>query len=105
MRHDFAGNIRELENIIEYGFVICHGSVIQTDHLPAELLGGGEPSDGFQMSAANPIAESVDERGRIIAALKQHRGNMTRAAGELGIHRTTLWRKLTRYQIDSDTLE
>ena len=38
MRHDFSGNIRELENIIEYAFAVCHGRIIEMKHLPHELL-------------------------------------------------------------------
>ncbi|MFH1372195.1 MAG: sigma 54-interacting transcriptional regulator [bacterium] len=99
MQHDFPGNIRELENIIEYGFVVCHGSIIQKEHLPVEMLSGGEFPEKPKISADNPIAESIDERSRIVSTLRRHGGNMTLAAKELGIHRTTLWRKLKRYQI------
>lgn len=99
MQHDFLGNIRELENIIEYGFVICHGSIIQKEHLPAELLVPGDSSLPRRPVTADPITESIDEKSRIMAALLQHQNNMTMAAKELQIHRTTLWRKLKRYQI------
>jgi len=99
MQHDFLGNIRELENIIEYGFVICHGSIIQKEHLPAELLVSGDSSLPRRPATADPITESIDEKSRIMAALLQHPNNMTMAAKELQIHRTTLWRKLKRYQI------
>ncbi|MBU8933175.1 MAG: sigma 54-interacting transcriptional regulator [candidate division Zixibacteria bacterium] len=102
MQHDYAGNIRELENIVEYGFVVCHGSIIQKEHLPTELLTGTESPSQPSISVSNPIAESIDERNRIISALRHHGGNMTAAAATLGIHRTTLWRKLKRYQITSD---
>ncbi|OFW41425.1 MAG: Fis family transcriptional regulator, partial [Acidobacteria bacterium RIFCSPLOWO2_12_FULL_67_14b] len=40
MRHDFPGNARELENIIEYGFVLCHNRLIDIAHLPEELQAG-----------------------------------------------------------------
>ena len=39
MQHDFPGNIRELENIIEHGFVLCRGRVITLEHLPRDLQG------------------------------------------------------------------
>ena len=38
MSYDFPGNIRELENIIEHGFVLCRGSIIKREHLPPELI-------------------------------------------------------------------
>ncbi len=97
MRHDFPGNIRELENIIEYCFVVCHGSVIHTEHLPTELS-----SDSFYIekkSLSTPVSEAIDEESRIKSALKKHGGNRTRAAKELGIDRTTLWRKMKRFDI------
>lgn len=100
MRHDFPGNIRELENIIEYGFVICHGTIIQREHLPAELLGTGSPAGGD--NDATPITRTIDEHERLLSALKKHNGNLGRAADDLQIHRTTLWRKIKRHRIDPD---
>ena len=101
MQHDFPGNIRELENIIEYGFVVCHGSIIQTEHLPAELL---DPSLQKAEPNGDPVSKSIDERTRLVQAIRSRGGNLSSAARDLGIHRTTLWRKLKRYQIDPDSL-
>jgi len=103
MQHDFPGNIRELENIIEYGFVICHGSVIQKEHLPTELLAAGE-ADAAGSSGTFSPPPPADERGRLIEVIKRNRGNMSAAAREMGMHRTTLWRKLRRYGISEDLL-
>ena len=101
MDYDFPGNIRELENIIEHGFVLCHGNVIQLDHLPSEL---NEPQ--FQSrSLATPVARAITEKERLEAALERHRGRIGAAADELGIHRTTLWRRLKRYGIAPDSFK
>lgn len=105
MNHEFPGNVRELENIIEYGFVVCHGSVIEPGHLPAELLGeidavGNEPS---RPSVALP-PEKVDRSERLIKALRQAEGKVSRAAQLLGVHRTTLWRQLKKHGIDPTNL-
>ncbi len=100
MRHDFPGNIRELENIIEYGFVVCKGSIIQKEHLPAELLHHFQEDQEKLLPTGSPIAEKTEEFTRIMAALKNSDGALSKAADELGIHRTTLWRKLKRYGID-----
>ncbi|MBD3258777.1 sigma-54-dependent Fis family transcriptional regulator, partial [candidate division GN15 bacterium] len=101
MNHDFPGNVRELENVIEYAFVVCHGRIIQTEHLPAEL----QPSEDAEAPApaANPISQAVDERSRLTAALRKYHGNQTKAARELGINRTTLWRKMKRYGVTSES--
>lgn len=99
MRYEFPGNVRELENIIEYGFVVCHGSVIQREHLPLELLNDlASPLP----AASNPAlgsAETTDDR-RLLDALRQAGGKVTDAARLLGIHRTTLWRQLKKHNID-----
>ncbi|MBD3233355.1 MAG: Fis family transcriptional regulator, partial [candidate division Zixibacteria bacterium] len=104
MRHDFPGNIRELENIIEYGFVICRGSIIQKEHLPEEMY-KSEPDDGPEaVSQSLPISREIDEYTRILETLKNKNGSISGAAKELGIHRTTLWRKLKRYNINANSL-
>ena len=94
MRHDFPGNVRELENIIEHAFVLCRGGLIETGHLPAEF----RPSpQAAQVSASATLAEA--EKQRILGALERHGGNRAAVARELGIHKTTLWRKLKKYGV------
>jgi len=100
MRYDFPGNIRELENIIEHGFVLCRGSIIQKEHLPPELLQADIEKRISLPIESTPITRSIDEQTRILAALKNNNNAFNRAAAELGIHRTTLWRKIRRYGID-----
>ncbi len=100
MRYDFPGNVRELENIIEYAFVVCHGSIIQKDHLPAELNHAPEAARVTVNSQQDPLMAAVDEENKIKSALEKHKGNQTRAAQELGMDRSTLWRKLKKYNID-----
>jgi len=98
MRQNFEGNVRELENIIEYCFVVCHGSIIQREHLPSELCDIQPQSPAPRAARAkDPLSEAADERSRIQLALEKHSGNRTLAARELGIDRTTLWRKLKRF--------
>lgn len=99
MNHDFPGNVRELENIIEYAFVVCHGSIIQNEHLPAELLADAG-SKSSARGTADPVTRAVTEKDRIEAALRDSRGNQSQAARALGIDRSTLWRKLKRFGID-----
>lgn len=93
MRHDWPGNIRELENAIEHAFILSRTGIISRSHLPEGLRAGsaGVPA---------PSAEAGDlrraEAALIRAALERHGGNRSAAARELGIHKTTLWRKLKR---------
>jgi PAS domain S-box-containing protein len=92
MNYDYPGNIRELENIIEHAFVLCHGSTIQFAHLPPELLKeareSGDPQSPFESKLKDRERELIQQ------TLKKYHGNRTLTAKELGIHPTTLWRKL-----------
>jgi len=100
MRHGFPGNIRELENIIEYGFVVCRGSIIQTSHLPGELTRSTSDSNTEPDQYSTPITETIKAETLIKETLSQTGGNITEAAKKLGIHRTTLWRRLKQFDLD-----
>jgi len=93
MKHDYPGNIRELENYIEYAFVLCHGDYIETYHLPNEIM--NKPIK--ENSSTPPLVKA--EVNTIIDALKISKGNKSKAAAQLGIHPTTLWRKMKKYGI------
>ncbi len=97
LNHDYPGNIRELENIIEYGFVVCHGSIIQVEHLPVELY-ENKNTDGATVKDAS--TDAISEKNLIVSTLNKNAGNITSTSNDLGIHRSTLWRKLKRYNID-----
>ena len=95
MNHDFPGNVRELENIIEHAFVLCPGDEIQPQHLPPELTDG---ADGGEEHSGMTLEEA--EHHHIEQTLRRHGGNREAAADELGIHRTTLWRKMKKHGIE-----
>ncbi|MEW6186405.1 MAG: sigma 54-interacting transcriptional regulator [Thermodesulfobacteriota bacterium] len=94
MGYDYPGNIRELENIIEHAFVLCHGTTIHLTHLPLELH--KEVREGRESPSLPESHLKSREREFIQKTLEKHHGNRTLAAKELGIHPTTLWRKLKR---------
>ena len=91
MAHDWPGNVRELENIVERAFVLCTTKWIGPEHLPEELTGCRPRSaeTGDMLSA-----KRVVEKQAIIGALHRNRFNRAAAARELGIHKTTLYRKM-----------
>ncbi|MFC1601018.1 sigma-54 interaction domain-containing protein [Candidatus Sumerlaeota bacterium] len=97
-QHSFPGNVRELENIIEYAFILCRGAVIETEHLPGELLESISAAGSNRSDAAvleQPLAGA--EARAILETLRKHGGNQRKTAAELGVHRTTLWRKMKKY--------
>jgi PAS domain S-box-containing protein len=96
MRYDFPGNVRELENIIEHAFVMCKGEMIELRHLPPEMA---ESSTEGETELGKPLQTA--EADAIRKALERNRGNRLRTARELGINRSTLWRKIKRYGIVS----
>jgi len=100
MQHDFPGNIRELENIIEYAFVLCRGDVIRTGHLSREITSSvknhsAEPA--LQLPSSHLDAA---EKEAIIEALLRHHNNRGKTAAFLGINKSTLWRKMKKYNIE-----
>jgi PAS domain S-box-containing protein len=93
-RCHFSGNVRELENAIEHGFVMCHGRQIEVEHLPVHITSQSAGTNGITPDAR-------DEKEVILETLRRHHGNRRRAAEELGVHRSTLWRKLKTYGINA----
>ncbi len=91
MEHDYPGNVRELENILEHCFVLCRGDLIEMRCLPPEL----------RPAHISPCQKSDDcntlqsmEKALIVKALELHNGNRKRTAKELGIDTSTLYRKI-----------
>ncbi|MFH1913305.1 MAG: sigma 54-interacting transcriptional regulator [Pseudomonadota bacterium] len=97
MRHDYPGNVRELENILEYAFILCTTGFIQVEHLPEHLHPGGRaaPGDGL-----NGSMEEIKRRAAH-RAVERHNGRKMAACRELGISKDTL-RRLLKDDMDTD---
>jgi PAS domain S-box-containing protein len=90
-RHDFPGNVRELENIIEHAFVMCRSGMILPVHLPDYLQPRRTAPDPGGMTSLAAL------EGRfLMEALRRNNWNRTATAKELGMHKTTLWRKMKK---------
>jgi transcriptional regulator with PAS, ATPase and Fis domain len=96
MEHDFPGNVRELENIIEQAFVLCRGGIIELHHLPPELRVGPHTS----AEVFSPMSLRTMEKLLITEILKRHSGNRKLAAHDLGVDVSTLYRKIKTFGID-----
>ena len=104
VRHDFPGNVRELENIVQRCLVLARSELITTDDLPASVLGasehvaGGEPAS----DASLPARVAALEKAAIEQALGEEGGNQSRAADRLGISERALRYKLAKYRDEPD---
>lgn len=102
LNYCWPGNVRELQNAIEHAFVLCTANTIETSHLPQEIVQHELriAECGHHLSyPANPS----DERSQIVDALSKSNGQKTAAARLLGISRVTLWKKIKKYEINSNT--
>ncbi len=96
LAYKFPGNVRELENIIEHCFVLCEGEIIELKHLPDSV----RPNINNESDQdIEPATIKQMEILLIKQALKRNKGNKTAAAKELGIDKSTLFRKMKAFKI------
>jgi len=93
MAHDYPGNIRELENIIEHAFVICPDAEIGARCLPDSLIGKYSRPAGLEASRLDSTVKAAEARA-ILDALDRCGGNRNEAAKALGMHKSTFFRKV-----------
>ena len=99
LNYDYPGNVRELENIIEHALIVCQDKVIERSHLPLSLQGRitSPPTE----EEGRPFGREIEfsEKTLILDTLRKYNWNKGKAASALQINRTTLWRKMKKYNI------
>lgn len=105
LNYAFPGNVRELENILEHAYVVCMGQQLDLIDIPQHVA-GSQVQPGRRERPRAPEHEVIPsralphhEREQIIDCLRRNYWRIPRAAKELGMHRTTLWRKVKRLDI------
>jgi DNA-binding NtrC family response regulator len=99
LSYDWPGNVRELENIIERLMILSQGGSIGLEDLPTDIREGEAGKDGMKKTLAQV------EKKYILEALHRSGGNRRKAALELGISSTTLWRKMKAHRITPSNLK
>ena len=95
-QYHWPGNIRELENILEYAINMVEGDILLKEHLPSFL----KNSQNTKIENEDSIFSLAEvERRAIEKAIKKFAGNMTKAAKALGIARNTLYEKIRKYKL------
>lgn len=114
--YQWPGNIRELQNVVERILLVADESRINIDHLPREIIkvemsphtvkaiptpdfGGAVPPGYLGDRHTRKLFALEQERKRIVQALDMHGGNISKAAAEMGISRSTLYRRMKDCQI------
>ena len=96
LNYDYPGNVREMENILEHALIICREAVIQPGHLPDYLTQVQQPGAAPTLAGTSEEPDGREAR-RILAALEKTGGHRGNTARELGMERTTLWRKMKKH--------
>jgi PAS domain S-box-containing protein len=99
LNYNYPGNVRELENIIEHALIVCQGKIIDRNHLPLSLQAGISPPLPEDDKRLFDKEIEFSEKTIIVDMLKKYSWNKGRTAAALDINRTTLWRKMKKYNI------
>ena len=96
LNYNYPGNVRELMNIMEYAFILCkRGQQIVPGNLPSYLVKDAACERSLDIDQTGVTSE----RQFIFEALKRHGGRIDKTAQEMGIHRTTLWRRKNKFHL------
>jgi DNA-binding NtrC family response regulator len=95
VHHHFPGNIRELQYTVERAVIMADGSVLEAEDLIFSPIEASSVPD----MEPHELKLSAVEKNTILRVIEKHNGNITKAAKELGLTRTALYRRLSKYDI------
>ncbi|HJU29777.1 MAG TPA: helix-turn-helix domain-containing protein, partial [Candidatus Binataceae bacterium] len=98
--YPWPGNVRELENTVERAAILAETDVIHAHDLP-EKLHNAEPAATLETPGAGMTLEEL-ERDHMRRVLTEVKGDKVKAAQALGIHLSTLYRKMQRYRLENE---
>ncbi|MEZ4993634.1 MAG: sigma-54 dependent transcriptional regulator [Saprospiraceae bacterium] len=95
MQHPFPGNVRELQYTIERAVIMSEGEELQAD----DIIFSPIETAALLSEEQHDLNLDAVERNTILKAIRKHDGNITKAAKELGLTRTALYRRIHKYDI------
>lgn len=101
---DWPGNIRELENVVERLFVTCPEAVLKLNHIPSCYFQRREKKSltAVEVNRLLPMKEAIEElEKQLITRAMTELGSTHKAAQELGVNQSTIWRKWQKIQRDT----
>ena len=100
LNYPWPGNVRELEKAIERAVLLGGSDIVMPGHLPPRILGQADPQPA---SLKGRVTLADLEKAHVLSILHENGWNQTKAAQELGVSRTTLWRKMKAYHLQGPT--
>ena len=101
LNHHYPGNVRELENIIEHTLIVCQNKIIERKHLPLSLQDSVTSDLPAREQPSFEKEIQYSEKTLILDALQKHNWNKGKTASALDMNRSTLWRKMKKYNISN----
>jgi len=100
LRHTYPGNVRELQNVLEHAYIVSTGPRIRPVDLPPQLLSGSEHGPHPAGRPASISSAAAAQRQQLVEQLRANDWNVPRVARLLGLHRTTIWRRMKKLRIE-----